>query len=155
MKKLLMLLLLMICLSVFLTARNGERNNVRLPLEDIDEEGHSYEPVVIDTFDSSKNPVRIQFDKVPTRGLVYELNTLETLLAFGQGDKVLSASLNTSGESYARLKEEYPEERYGISRSRRSAESRRLPTSQILFWDGSRHFLRGDTAARIGGRSAA
>lgn len=110
MKKLLTLFVLMVFLSLFLAARNGGEIAPECLLQGVIEQGTLYEPVEIETFDSAKKSVRIRFDKVPTRVLVYEVNTLETLLAFGQGDKILSASLNTSGETYARLKKEYPEE---------------------------------------------
>lgn len=109
MKKILVLLAGILCVSVFFAGREGDIK-IELPPESVTKEIVSYDKIEIETFDSSKNPVRIYFDKVPTRVLVYEVNPLETLLAFGQGDKILSASLNTSGETYARLKEKYPEE---------------------------------------------
>ena len=110
MNKTLMLFFIIACLSTFLATRNGENLVLEVSSKDMDGNGILYAPVEIDTFDSAKNPVRIEFTQVPRRSLVYEVNTLETLLAFGQGAKILSASLNTSGETYERLKEKYPEE---------------------------------------------
>ena len=110
MNKTLMLFFIIACLSAFLATRNGENLVLEVSSKDMDGNGILYAPVEIDTFDSAKNPVRIEFTQVPRRSLVYEVNTLETLLAFGQGAKILSASLNTSGETYERLKEKYPEE---------------------------------------------
>ena len=110
MKKSLILLLVIVGLSIFFAERNGENFEVKLPSEDMVEKAPSYETVEIETFDSSKNPIWIQFDKVPIRGIVYGGNTIETLMVFGQGDKILSASLSTSDEAYARMREKYPEE---------------------------------------------
>ena len=110
MKKSLILLFVIICLSTFLAGRNGEKFVFESSPDDMTGDELLYPPVEIDTFDSSKHPIRIRFHRVPVRGLVYEANTLETLLAFGQGDKIISASLNASGETYARMKAKYPEE---------------------------------------------
>lgn len=110
MKIILVLLAVILCISAFLGESKGDDMTIEALSAAVAEESVSYEQVEIETFDSSKNPVRTYFDRVPTRVLVYEVNTLETLLAFGQGDKIIGASLNSSGETYARLTEEYPEE---------------------------------------------
>ncbi|EKU71012.1 ABC transporter substrate-binding protein [Selenomonas sp. F0473] len=103
------LLILLLILTAFLSIRNGtvlDTSSADKPTSSSAE----YPPVAIDTYDSNKRPVKLVFDRVPTRVFVQEVNTLETLFALGLGDRVAAASLSTSQHTYDRLKEEYPEE---------------------------------------------
>ncbi|WP_156804649.1 TonB-dependent receptor plug domain-containing protein [Selenomonas sp. F0473] len=81
-------------------------------------------PRVIDTYDSAKRPTRITLQRPPTRVLVHQTNTLETLLALGQGDRIVGVTLDTGGAVYERLREQYPDEIEKIRHAARRELSR-------------------------------
>ena len=66
--------------------------------EDVDsnvqsqENNDSHYPVTITTYNYSKEPVEITFDKAPERVVAIYQNSIETLLAFGLEDKIVAAA---------------------------------------------------------------
>ena len=67
--------------------------------------------VEIQTFDTAKQPRSIYLTEIPSRVFVSEGSILESLLALGQGDRIVSASISgASSGAYERIRQEYPEE---------------------------------------------
>ena len=50
------------------------------------------------------------FTEKPQRVVVNELNTLETLLVLGLGDKVVGTSVTPGSMTYKRLMQKYPDQ---------------------------------------------
>lgn len=72
--------------------------------------GNEMATVSIQTFGSDKHQFTENFTKIPERVIVVNLNELNLLLAFGLGDKVVDAEVNTSGKPYMEMAQKYPQE---------------------------------------------
>ena len=66
---------------------SNENSNVQ-----IQENNDSHYPVTITTYNYSKEPVEITFDKAPERVVAIYQNSIETLLALGLEDKIVAAA---------------------------------------------------------------
>ena len=67
--------------------------------------------IEIQTFDTTKQPRSIYLTGIPSRVFVSEGSILESLLALGQGDRIVAASISgASSGAYERIRQEYPEE---------------------------------------------
>lgn len=80
-----------------------------LPITEEGQQSPNY-PVRIQTFNSSGNPVEMVFFQKPERVVTDELNPLETLIALGQGDRIVGASVEKGSEAYKKLIQKYPGE---------------------------------------------
>ena len=139
MKKALVFLLMAAILFLFLSL--GGEEEIYECAEEYTAGRSQHYPVEIDTYDSRGAPMRITFTHAPMRIVVDEVNALETLLILGQGDKIVGAALNTSGVSYARLKQTYPQEfakaEHAIQNTIGREQAVALQPDFILAWKAS------------------
>lgn len=71
---------------------------------------NTHYPVTVKTYNSQKQEVDMVFQQKPQRVVVNERNTLETLLALGQGSVIVETSANRGSRDYNELKSWYPDE---------------------------------------------
>lgn len=67
-------------------------------------------PQDIQTYDSEGHPQVMTFYSKPTRVIVSERNSLETILSLGEGDCVINTSLQKNSQAYKELSNKYPDE---------------------------------------------
>ena len=110
MKKISILFLVFVLIAVILSGRDRT---------DIDMDGASkdavpiqlHEEIEIQTFDTAKQPRSIYLTSIPSRVFVSEGSILESLLALGQSDKIVAASISgASNGAYDRLRQAYSDE---------------------------------------------
>lgn len=124
MKKLWAIVGLILSLGLILLVYNNQSSDYIEPIETYTEDTHY--PVTINTFNSSGKPVQMIFSHKPQRVVTDELNTFETLLALGLGDRIVESSVSPNSQTYQRLEREYPEELkkvHGLSVQDLSTES--------------------------------
>lgn len=66
--------------------------------------------ISVETYNSRKEKIRMEFDAAPERVIVVEYNNLETMLALGLGDRVVGARVVANAPSFQRLESKYPGE---------------------------------------------
>lgn len=97
-KVLLSIFLLLLLSFSIIGCSNSENNEKEVKVEkEISEsvenrEEDSHYPVVITTYNYSKEPVEMVFEKSPERVVAIYQSSIETLLALGQGDKIVAAA---------------------------------------------------------------
>lgn len=93
-KSLSIIMVFLFCFGVFTSCgKNANDNKVSEDKPRVQEkakEGHY--PVKITTYDYAKNPVEITFQKAPERVVAVYQSGIETLLALGQGDKIVASA---------------------------------------------------------------
>ncbi|EKU71018.1 hypothetical protein HMPREF9161_01112 [Selenomonas sp. F0473] len=110
MRQILILFFILVAAASFLSSKNSEIVPLELPPGRETAGISPHYPVEIETFDSKKEHTYIRFDRMPERVLVYGVNTVETLLLFEQGAKIVAVTMKPTTEAYAELKGKYPEE---------------------------------------------
>lgn len=106
--KRLCILISLILAAGFILLYNNQSSDYVEPVKSYTEDTNY--PVTIDTFDSNGKPVQMVFLSKPQRVVTDELNTFETLLALGLGDRIVQCSVSPNSQTYRRLEQEYPEE---------------------------------------------
>lgn len=101
------LVIIMILLAGAILGNRQER--VQVPDKTVSHTSDHY-PTTVKTYDSENHPISMTFTEKPQRVVVHELNTLETLLVLGLGDKVVGTSVAPGSMTYKRLMQKYPDQ---------------------------------------------
>ena len=101
------LVIIMILLTGAILGNRQER--VQVPDKTVSHTSDHY-PTTVKTYDSENHPISMTFTEKPQRVVVHELNTLETLLVLGLGDRVVGTSVTPGGMTYKRLMQKYPDQ---------------------------------------------
>lgn len=99
------LVIIMILLAGAILGNRQER--VQVPDKTVSHTSDHY-PTTVKTYDSENHPISMTFTEKPQRVVVHELNTLETLLVLGLGDKIVGTSVTPGSMTYKRLMQKYP-----------------------------------------------
>lgn len=101
----------LVFMTILLTgAMLGNRQEgVQVPVKTVSHTSDHY-PTTVKTYDSENHPISMTFTEKPQRVVVHELNTLETLLVLGLGDKVVGTSVTPGSMTYKRLMQKYPDQ---------------------------------------------
>lgn len=94
------LVIIMILLAGAILGNRQER--VQVPDKTVSHTSDHY-PTTVKTYDSENHPISMTFTEKPQRVVVDELNTLETLLVLGLGDRVVGTSVTPGSMTYKRL----------------------------------------------------